>query len=66
MPTDLINLAATSPDAFPSVSGEYAHLVERLHRFEAIMNLSPDLFTLLPESLIGTTKSVLALHHDHF
>lgn len=47
MPPSVINLVEPNRDGAPPFPGEYAHLVELLKSFEAIMNISTDYFTLI-------------------
>jgi PAS domain S-box-containing protein len=47
MPPSVISLVEPNPDGSPPFPGEYAHLVELLKRFEAIVNISTDFFTLI-------------------
>lgn len=47
MPPSVINLVQPNPDGAPPLPGECARLVELLQRFEAIVNISTDFFTLI-------------------
>src|SRR5258708_38209607 len=47
MPPSVISLVEPNLDGSPPIPGEHAHLVELLKRFEAIVNISTDFFTLI-------------------
>src|SRR5258708_31210787 len=47
MPPSVMSLVQPNLDGSPPIPGEHAHLVELLKRFEAIVNISTDFFTLI-------------------
>src|SRR5258708_3645276 len=47
MPPSVISLVEPNLDGSPPIPGEHAHLVELLKRFEAIVNISTDVFPLI-------------------